>query len=261
MSKLMIAEWNELSEEDQELRAEEKPEEIANPNPEGDTGVKQEEVDEKGVPLKNRLAEANRRLEATERKSQELEEKLRELSESSATPARKEVEFETLKQKFVESGIDETLVDDMIATFSTVAAKSNQQTLKELEQLKISQAQSSRKSVLKDMQAKDDRGIIAKYRAEIDAELDSYDPRMAGDPTVVDVAVSRVIKRHLNDLLGVKAPIGAPAVEGSPSSAPAGGISGELEKQAKAYADEANIDIKRAREIVKKRAEVMKHLD
>lgn len=258
MSKLTNEEWNELSEEDKELRVEEKPEAIANPAPEGEAGVKQEEVDEQGVPLKNRLAEAHRKLEVTERKTQELEDKLRELSVSSATPEKKEVAFESLKERFVESGIDEDLVDDMITAFSSVAEKSNQQTKKELEQLKIGQAMESRKNILKDMQSSDDKGIIAKYRAEINKELDGYDPKIVGDPAVVDVAVARVIKRHLSELLDRKPVTSSSAVEGSPSSTPANGVSGELEKKAKSYAESNNIDIKRAREIVKKKEQALK---
>ena len=77
MDKLSIEEWDSLTPEEQETRLDEMPEELAEPGPQGDGGVG--DVDEKGVPLKNRLEEAKRKKEAAERKLEGIEQKNTEM--------------------------------------------------------------------------------------------------------------------------------------------------------------------------------------
>ncbi|MBA3052754.1 MAG: hypothetical protein FP827_06685 [Candidatus Omnitrophica bacterium] len=258
--KLSKEEWDELSDVEQLERAEEKPEEIVTPAPEGETGVSQEEVDEKGVPLKNRLAEKDRKLAENEKRTQILETELAEMKksiQSKTSSVEKDVAVSDFKQKLTDMNYEPEMVDELLKTVKFMAQESNRELMGEINTLKMTAAKNTRAEILRNLQAEDDLGLIAKYKVEINAELDTYDPILASNPVVIDVAVARVQKKHLRELLGKKEKSGS-AIETSPASGASVALSDGNELEAKKYSALHGIDLKRARTIIEKRNMALK---
>lgn len=247
MDRMTLDEWNALTPEEQAEMPDLMPEELASP-PKGEQGKSEDdETDDKGVPLKNRLAEANRKLEVISKKNAELEMKLNEISGQISKGGAGKKTVDDLREKLRDTGFDDSVIDGIVSVVQEESGKGRKEIMAEIQALRVENARIARENILKS--TPDEFGIIAKFRKEIDAELDSYDPTLTGNPEIVNIAISRVVMRHLKDLLVPgKSPEGTPGEpkpEGGGTPPPTG-----LEAEAQEYARETGIDVKRARQIV-----------
>jgi len=258
MDKLSIEEWDSLTPEEQETRLDEMPEELAEPGPQGDGGVG--DVDEKGVPLKNRLEEAKRKKEAAERKLEGIEQKNTEMKNqitklqkqiaSATTPTEKNDALTEMENELTKLGYEKELIGIVKTAVSKLGGQSPQIST-EVEQLRALVGGVLQNTIL-DKAIKDDKyGVIKKHEDEVRQELSMLPPKVQGSPEAVEWVVNKIKSKYFGEGMKGARPSGSATLPPS-SETTAVGFSAD-EEEARKYANETGMDIKRARQIVEKR--------
>jgi len=254
-------EQEELFNQQEDFNTEEDGETNQTPSGEGDEPVNSEEVDEKGVPWKNRAKEYERKLKKKEEevsqiqaKLQELESKISSGTQSSSQQKKSVNQFQALKEKLAEIGYeDDEVINSLVSSIESTLQEKEEQLRKEVLSYTQPAIQSAREMILEDIKKTDKYGLVDKYRDEITEELNKLPPQYWTDKQTIKSVVQLVAGRHLEDFLSEKKnKSGNPPVE---SSRTFGGKTGKnlpaMEKEAIEYADQHGIPVEKAREIIK----------
>lgn len=231
-----------------------KQEKQGNPAPEGKKEVAKK-TDEKGVPLENRVKEYERKYQKAVEQNDQLSQKIAEIEAKMDSGQSKEEIKDDIFADLDE--YDRKLAGKVMGAVEQKIKRHQEQLQQELSPIKERNLKQSRETNLDELERKDSKGIVSKYRDEIEAELDKYPAKTWGNKETVEIAKARVIDRHLDEIVGKKEEKKEAPTEtqhGGGSDTGSAGNEAEAQKLSKKY----NCSVKQAQKILEKKKRALK---
>ena len=167
--------------------------EEVNPTDQGDDQVRDvEEIDDRGVPLKNKVKEFERKLEKSQREAESLRQRLMELEQpKKETP---EVdELDQLKAELKKGGYTEDSIDIVAKVAEKIADKKLKMFQQSVEPMMHDSNYFKRKSVLSNMIENDRTGKLKMYESEINEALDRMSPDVWRNETAINYVAKSIV--------------------------------------------------------------------
>ncbi len=231
-----------------------KQEKQGNPAPEGKKEVAKK-TDEKGVPLENRVKEYERKYQKAVEQNDQLSQKIAEIeAKMDSGDSQKEIKEDIFADL---DEYDRKLAGKVMGVVEQRMKRHQEQLKQELSPLKERSLVQSRETNLDELERKDSKGIVSKYRNEIEEELDKYPPATWENKETVEIAKARVIDRHLDEIVGRREEKKEAPTETQHGGGSEEGATGN-EAEARKMATKYNCDIKQAQKILEKKRKALK---
>jgi hypothetical protein len=169
---------------------------VTNEEPDASADEIESDVDEKGVPWKNRFKETERKHNKLSQDHESLRSELENLKNvlSVQKPKEEPIDEETkLRNKLKDSGWQQETIDSIFEAAEVITSK-------RVAPFTDMVYGGALESVMEDVKKSDDTGMSMQYADEVKQELKMFQPQFWKTKGAQDVAIGIVLRRHYNKL-------------------------------------------------------------